>query len=260
MASQRANADALTYEPARDLRHPLLGICPQHHESVYRTDDLPERLQSLQDLRVRTVDLQLQLPRPLLASEGELVHNAATLEKGYAIARGLDFAEKVRVQEDGRSGLSQLLHQIAHQHPSEGIESGGRLIEKQQLRCGNECLSQTGTLQHALAEFGEPSSAGIGEIDALEQCVDPPLERCAPKPVEASVDTKEFANGEGVVKPKVFRQEADTSAGRAVTEPRTEDQTRSGGRRDEAEQHLDGCRLAGSVGAQEAENLAPANL
>jgi hypothetical protein len=73
---------------------------------------------------------------------------------------------------------------------------------------------------------------------------------------QTSVEVEQCVAGQPVVKTKVLRQIADSPARVRVARGQPEQARLACSRRDEAEQNFDGRRLARTVGAQKAEDLA----
>ncbi len=74
------------------------------------------------------------------------------------------------------------------------------------------------------------------------------------------MEAQELAGGQPIVEAEVFGQEADARAGRAVAQRPAQERGLTGGGGHQPEQHLDRGRLAGAVGAQEAEDLTTRDL
>ncbi len=66
------------------------------------------------------------------------------------VAGNLDFAEQVRIQEDGRAAVALRADDVTHQAAAHGIESRSRFIEEDQLGLVDQRLSEADALQHAL--------------------------------------------------------------------------------------------------------------
>ena len=71
------------------------------------------------------------------------------------------------------------------------------------------------------------------------------------------MEMQEFGCGQPIVKPKIFRQEADVPADLDVAHRSAEHEGPADGGPHEAEQHLDRRALPGAVWSQEAEDLTP---
>src|SRR5215211_7212233 len=60
-------------------------------------------------------------------AERHLADDAAALDEGDAVARDLDFAEEVGVEEDGRSGRPEVADHVADEAPADRVEPRRRL-------------------------------------------------------------------------------------------------------------------------------------
>ncbi|MOA22061.1 hypothetical protein D3C78_1425910 [compost metagenome] len=106
---------------------------------------------------------------------------------------------------------------------------------------------------------GELLGLAVGEILEIEQLydgLDPGLEWR--DPVELAEDQKVLADAQGVRQGDVGAREVGSLEDRLALarEVHAEDADRAGRGRDQAQEHLDGRGLAGSVGSQEAQDLA----
>src|ERR1035441_10331028 len=83
---------------------------------------------------------------------------------------------------------------VAHQPSSHRVEARGGFVEEDQLRLVYECLGQSDALEHPLGKTLEAPVA---------------MRRQFPRLAQPSVQVKQLAGGEPIVKPKVFGQETD---------------------------------------------------
>ncbi len=177
--------------------------------------------------------------------------------KNSPVAGDLYLAEQVRVEEDRRPARPEIADEIADQQPAERVEPRGWLVEKDQFWIVDERLRQAGALQHALAVLPQRTLGRIEQIHACEQVLDADVERDAAEPVQSSVEPQQLAAGQAVVKPEMFREEADARPRGAVADRRAQHGAASSGRRHERQEHLERRRLARAVGTEEAEDLTP---
>src|SRR5690606_27273041 len=93
------------------------------------------------------------------------------------------------------------------------------------------------------------------EADLLDQLVGPLAPHLARQAEQAPRQIEELADRQVVVEVRRLGQKADAKPCGAARDRVAEDLRRTGGRLDEAHQRADRRRLAGAVGADEAENL-----
>ena len=55
-----------------------------------------------------------------------------------------------------------------------GVEAVGRLVEDEDLRVAQQRGGQAESLAHAEGELPDPAVGGLGEVDEVENLVDPP--------------------------------------------------------------------------------------
>src|SRR5665213_387585 len=158
--------DTLSHQPACDVRHYSLRIDPQGHCPAGYADVTSKSLQSVEGGVVESTNAQFGADDPLRFRERHPVHDATLLDEYHPIAGSLDFTEQVGVEKYGGAAVPQLLNQLPHEPASEGIETGCRLVQKDQVRIGNKGLREPGTLQHPLAELAQRKIPHIGEVNA----------------------------------------------------------------------------------------------
>src|SRR6185503_11303736 len=219
-ATQLVERDAAADEPARELRQHGLGIGVHAHEALVAGDSGAECGQAFEQRVVDLADAQLDVERASGAPELKLVHDEPVLHERDAVARGLDLAEQVRVQEHGGATVAQLVDDVAHEQAPERIEARRRLIEEDQLRRTEQRGREPGALRHALAVCAQRPVRRVLEPDAQEQPLDARAESARRKPQQAPVEMQQLARVQAIVKTKVLGQEAHARAGRGIAERR----------------------------------------
>ncbi len=120
------------------------------------------------------VEAQLDLEAPLRGAERHLADHPPFLHEGDPVARHLDLAQEVRVQEDGRAPGLEVADHVADEEAAEGVEPRGGLVEEDELGLAEERLGQPDPLLHALAVLPEAPVCGIDELHATKQPPRPP--------------------------------------------------------------------------------------
>ena len=233
---------------------------PEYQAMLSHGSVAPTEITSGERPGIDAVDLELDVERRRGVGERKLANHAALFDEGDPIARCLDLAEQMRVQEHGRAGGAQLLDDPAHEQAAERIEPRGRLVEKHELGRIDERLREPRALHHPLAVSTERPIRGIDEIDAREKSIDARGELCASEAEEAAVNPEELAGGEAIVKAEVLGQEADACPRRGLPERRAEQRPMPAVRLDEPEQELQRRRFPRAIWTEKAEHLAAVDL
>jgi hypothetical protein len=185
------------------------------------------------------------------------VDRAPFLHEDDAGAGRLDFAQEMRIQEDGRAAVAQFADHVPHKQAPEWVEPRGRLVQEHEFRFAEEGLREPEALHHALRVRADRPARCVQQIDAREEYVRarPPVGGA--KPQKPRVQMKQLEPGQPLLEPEVLGQESDPRPGAPIAERRAEHPCRSRRRRHETEQHLDRGRLPRSVRAEKAEDLPP---
>ena len=178
---------------------------------------------------------------------------AALADDRDAVAGPIDLVDDVRREEDRPALGPRLADELEEGLLDERVQTRGRLVEDQQVRSVLERDDQPDLLLVALRVLLEPP-ARI-EVEPLDQLGDVPG-------VDAAAQVREVLDrvgaGQPVVQVELAGQVADAAVDRDRVDGRldAEDLGPPGGRADEVEQDPHRRRLARSVRAQEAEDLA----
>ena len=93
--------------------------------------------------------------------------DAAVIHDGDAVAQALGLIHVVRGENDGAARLLELVDQVPQMAARLGIEAGGRLVEKQQLRIADQ-----------RAGHGQPLLLPAGESCPRARCASLRAARC----------------------------------------------------------------------------------
>ena len=92
------------------------------------------------------------------------------------IAGDFDLAQEVGVQENRGTTIALRFYDVANQETAHWVETGRRLIQKDQLRIVQQRLCQADPLQHTLGEITQPLVGVVGETDYLQKRGGTPLQ------------------------------------------------------------------------------------
>ncbi len=209
--------------------------------------------------RDRFGEHDLDLAHGLAHELGDVLHGdeLALAHEGDAVAHALHLRQHVRGEEHGLAGVADLVQQVVELVLDERVEARGGLVQDQQLGPVHERLDE--------ADLAPVAGGEIGHL-ALEVAVQALRQRGDVVPVDAAAQVGEVAQrlapGEVGVQAQLTGQVAAARLDRqrlAAAVP-AEDEGAPGRRPDQVQQHADGGRLAGAVGAEEAEHLARPDL
>ena len=159
--------------------------------------------------------------------------------------------------EHGPALVGQAADQAAQPVDALGVEAVGRLVEDQDLGVAEQGGGQPEALAHAEREAPDPAAAGGGQPGLLQDLVDPPRV----EPGRGGQDPEVVAGRAARVEPARLQDRPDPAGrvGQLAVGP-AGDGGRAGGRGDQAEEHPQGGRLAGAVGAEEAHDRPGVDL
>ena len=184
----------------------------------------------------------------------------AVLDEHDGVTGDFDFAEKVGIEEHGGASFSLVANDVANEPAAHRVEAGCGLIEEDEFGLMDESLSEADALQHAFRKAAEAAVAMRGEADEIEISGNTVAELGRSESAEAAMKREQFGGGEPVVKAKILRKETDLAANFYARKRVIENLGVTATRFDETEQHLDGGAFAGAIRAEEAEDLAAADL
>ena len=87
----------------------------------------------------------------------------------HAVAQALRLLEPVRRQEDRRAALAEVVDETVDVPSGDRVETGGRLVEEEQLRGAEERAGQGDPLAEALRQRPARVVGPIGQVDGGER-------------------------------------------------------------------------------------------
>ena len=172
---------------------------------------------------------------------------------GDAVGERLRLVHEVRRQHDGLAEVAQRADRRPRLAAGVGVEAGGRLVEEQQVGVAHEREREVEAAPLPARQRGDEVVAARVELHELDHLVDPPWPR-----VPAGVHLEHLADGEVLLQARVLQHDPHALAHRALAVGGVvaEHRDLAGVAQPVALEDLDGGRLAGAVGAEEAEHLA----
>src|SRR5579885_3060597 len=253
--------DAAFDQEAHNLRIDVWTVHLQHDSSVVHANRPSPASQFSQGLLA-------EVPRPnhdraaivFKATQRPRLDYLAGSATRYAITGYFHFAQQLRIQQNRRSALALLFNDIAHEPPTERIEAGSRLIQKQQPGVIQQRLGQANPLQHPLGKLPQLFIPVRRKPDAVQQLGNAFPQRFAADPIEPSMQAQQFRRGEPVIEAEVLRQKSNIGPGLSISSRMAKEQRRAARRLHQSKQHLDRRALACAVRSQKAEDLTPRNF
>src|SRR5712692_4997388 len=162
----------------------------------------------------------------------------------------------MRRKQHRDSALLKIDNQITNVARTGGIDTGGRLVQHEQLRFVNQRLSEADALQHAFGVRAQAPIARIRQADQLEQLVGTLSQSRATEPAEFSEKAQRLFPGEIFVEVWVLRQKADGFTAFDQTAVASENFCSSVRRRNQAENNFERCAFSGTVWPKQSINVA----
>ena len=191
---------------------------------------------------------------------GSLRADLAAVEDHHARADILDVGEQVRGQQDGLAAAAELEDEVLHLPRADRVEARGRLVEDEQLGVVHQRLRESEPARHALRELARRAVRDLGEADHLEQFVGAAPARAAVEPEELAVVVERLGRVEEPVEVGLLGQVSDLALHRDVARVAAEDHQLAARLVQQAEDHLDGGRLARAVRPEQSEDLVPVDV
>lgn len=161
-------------------------------------------------------------------------------------------------EEDGRAGRRQVGDRTAQVAGGDGVDADGRLVEEEDVGAVEQTAGDVEALPHAARIALDPLLLPARQAHQVEEFGDAPLLLAGADPVQLGEVPEVVERGEPVVQAAVAAEDVpdataygDGVAGHVVAEH----PGGAGRRQEQGVEHLDGGRLAGAVGPQEAEQL-----
>ena len=154
----------------------LLGAGPGHFDPVRRHEHCSCPLsgeQTLQPLGLRRPDAQLVLGPGGQRIQGVVGDEASAVQDDHAVHGLGDLGQDVAGDEHGAPFVGQAAKQIAQPSDALGVEAIGRFVEDQDLGVAQERRGEPEALAHPEGELADSPAGGAGEIDEVEDFVDP---------------------------------------------------------------------------------------
>ena len=185
----------------------------------------------------------------------------AGLDDGHAVAV-LGLVQVVRGDEDGDAGARQLVDQPPELPARQRIDTAGRLVEEHDRRLVENGAAEREPLAPAGRERAGERALAAAKTGHVEHEGAPRGEPIRVEPVDAAEERDVLIDGQLLVEREALRHVADAALdalGIAV-DVDAADERRPGRGPQQAAQHADGGGLAGAVAAEEAEDLAGADV
>ena len=170
--------------------------------------------------------------------------------------------EVVRRQEDGGPALTERADLVPHARSSLRVEPRRGLVEEEHARAMDDPEADIEAALHAAGVRRDGAVGGGAELEHLEDLGGTRLRLPCRHAVETRLEDELAATGLGRVGRAPLRHVSDAAADlRGVAlEVHARDPRLARGRADERREHAQRRGLAGPVGAEEAEDLASADL
>src|SRR5208283_4301867 len=146
--------------------------------------------------------------------------------------------------------------------PGAGIEAGGRLVEKQNLRMMEQSFGELDAALHASGKSFHAIGAAVEQSDAGEDFVDSRFEFGAAQTVEVSLMPEVFVGGQLGVDTLGLEDNADVAAQGSGLADGVEagDRGAARGRDHERRKNAEESSFAAAVGAEQPEEFSRANF
>ena len=233
-----------------------------------RRGDAVDSAQLVEQRRAgRHVDVESRVRRDRRLELGRRARrdDAPAVDDGDAVAELVRLGHVVRGEDHGARGIlgHPASHLAAHVARGADVERDCRLVEEQHARVGDEAADQVHLLAHAARELGDAAVARLVQAEPLQQLVDALAHRAAAHAVELREHPELLAHGEDAVAGVLpSGDHRDPRSQRAEVAGDVEPVDACGARagREQRHQDLDQRRLAGTVGPEQAVELAAPHL
>jgi hypothetical protein len=147
---------------------------------------------------------------------------------------------------------------LPHRGTGLGVETRRRLVEEEHLGAVHEPEAHVEPALHAARVAAHDPVGGLGDAEEVEQVLDAVSQPRARHPLHAALQHQVLAARGIPIDARALRHVADRAANRirVAHDVVPGDLGAPAVGRGQRGQYLDGCRLAGSVGAQQPEDLA----
>ena len=186
----------------------------------------------------------------------------AVVDDRDPLAQDVRLLHVVRREERRLAGAVEVFEDAPEVDARLRVDAGRRLVEEEHLRLVDERAGDHQPLREAAGELEDHRAGAVGERELLEQLVRPRAGLRARHAEEAAVVVEVLPDGERAVERVRLRDDADLAldGGRVAPDVEAGDERPALRRDDRRRQHPDRRRLAGPVRAEQAEELAAADL
>ena len=193
---------------------------------------------------------------------GAFGDDPALVDDPDPVAEPLGLLHVVGRVEDPHPGLAELLDAREDRVPALRIDADGGLVEDQESWLVEQPDRDVEAALHAAGVVLGPLAGPVGEIDELQDRVDPLRQARAGEAVEATEEAEVLPSREVRVDRQVLRHVADRGLrlDGADVDRLAVDDDRARVAGEDAADHRDRRRLAGPVRAEEPVRLAPSDL
>src|SRR3954449_13615698 len=181
----------------------------------------------------------------------------ATLDDRHAVGERLRLVEVVRGQQDRLAQLGELADDLPRRAPRGGVEARGRLVEEHKLGVAHQRQPEVQAPGLAARQSADLLVLLAAQPGELEHLVD--VARCR---IQAAPVLERLADRDVAIHTAALQDDPHPRAqlARALAGVEAEHRDDPARARAVALEDLDGRRLAGAVGAQQAEDLAARDL
>ncbi len=198
---------------------------------------------------------------------GELHHrahqgDAALVEERHPVANALHPIEQMGGQQHRHAHPLQPADHLQELESGMRVEARGRLVEDGDLGLLHHDLGDAQTLAHAARVGRNPSVDHVGQLHALHRLHDAPADLRSRNSEQACRVGQILPRRQVIVEAHRIRQVTDPALDLEGLAHRVEAQhlDRAAADLRQPQHHQDGRRLAGAIGAEQAEDLAAANI
>src|SRR2546428_3112407 len=144
-----------------------------------------------------------------IAGNGGIFRNRSAEQADGARDEGVRFARPVRAHEHGAAGIRQIRERRGQPVLAGAVESGGGLVEQEELRTREQRPRNGQALAHAAGEIAHQILAAPGETRRVERGTGPAFGRI--EALETREENQVLFGGEIVVEQSAVRDKADVA-------------------------------------------------
>src|SRR5579872_759445 len=140
----------------------------------------------------------------------------SVIDDDDAVADLFDLRKDMRAEENGLAFGLKGEQEIEHFLASGRVESGSGFVEHQELRAGEECLSEAETLHHAAGVFADAEVFVTGEADFGDKIADEIVRPVGRLTGEFQVEAQQLWRGEVLIEREILGEKPDFLFGAQV--------------------------------------------